>query len=201
VKGTRAIASLAALSLAAAGLTAAVTGCGGGQSSHRSGSDPRTSGAFAWLRPAPPPAGWKVARLAGGAAFAYPPGWRPIKTDPGTATEVLLDGRGRIDGYLNSTPKQGSETAANWRRFRPEHNRGEGDMSERVVASSTALNFRSGSGSCVIDDYKTSTARYREIACLVSSPSSSAVMVAAAPKALWNRRAATLERAVSSFSP
>jgi hypothetical protein len=196
-----AIAGLAALLLAAVVLIATVTGCGGGESSHRSGSDPRSAGAFAWLHPAPPPAGWKVARIPGGAAFAYPPGWRPIKTDPGTATEVLVDGRGRIDGYLNSTPKQGPETANNWRRFRPEHNRGEGDMSERVVASSTALKFRSGRGSCVIDDYRTSKAGYREIACLVSSPSSTAVMVAAAPKALWNRRAATLERAVSSFSP
>src|SRR3954464_8714044 len=102
MRGARAIASLAALSLAAAVLIAAVTGCGGGQSSHRSGSDPRTSGAFAWLRPARPAAGWKVARIAGGAAFAYPPGWRPIKTDPGTATEVLLAGSGPIDLYHNS---------------------------------------------------------------------------------------------------
>jgi hypothetical protein len=201
VATSRAIAGLAALPLAAVVLIAGMTSCGGGQSSHRPGSDPRSSGAFAWLRPAPPPAGWKVARIAGGASFAYPPGWRPIKTDPGTASVALLGSRGRIDGYLNSTPSQGNETLANWSRFRPGHNSDEGDLSVRVVASSKGLTFASGPGSCVIDDYKTSIASYREIACLVSSPSSSAVVVAAAPKPLWGRRAATLERAVSSFSP
>jgi hypothetical protein len=51
----------------------------------------------------------------------------------------------------------------------------------------------------VIDTYTTSKASYREIACLVSGPGSSAVVVAAAPTALWNQQAATLQRAVSSF--
>jgi hypothetical protein len=133
--------------------------------------------------------------------LAYPPGWRRIKTDPGTASVALLGRRGRIDGYLNATPRQGNETLANWSHFRPGHNRDEGDRSLRLVASSRDLPFGSGPGSCVIDDYKTSIASYREIACYVSSPSSSAVVVAAAPKPLWARRAATLQRAVSSFSP
>jgi hypothetical protein len=53
----------------------------------------------------------------------------------------------------------------------------------------------------VIDSYRTSKDAYREIACLVAGPSSSAVVVAAAPTALWNDQAATLERAVSSFVP
>ena len=73
--------------------------------------------------------------------------------------------------------------------------------SVRVIASSSDLTFRSGRGSCVIDDYTTSKATYREIACLVSGAKSSAVVVAAAPSALWDRQAATLERAVSSFVP
>jgi hypothetical protein len=201
MRRTRAIAALAALPLAAVILIAVLTSCGGGQTSHSPGSDPRGSGAFAWLRPAPPPTGWKVARNASGASFGYPPGWRPIKTDPGTASVALLDSRGRIEGYLNSTPRQGNETLANWSHFRPGHNRDEGDQSLRLVASSKGLTFASGRGSCVIDDYKTSIATYREIACLVSNPSSSAVVVAAAPKPLWDRHAATLERAVSSFSP
>jgi hypothetical protein len=71
----------------------------------------------------------------------------------------------------------------------------------RVVASANDLSFRSGRGSCVIDSYTTSKAAYREIACLVASPSSSAVVVAAAPSSLWDDQAATLERAVSSFVP
>ncbi len=89
---------------------------GGGESSPR-----RPSGPFAWLHPASPPAGWKVARSSGG-ALAYPPGWRPVETDPGTASVALLGRGGRIKGYLNATPKQGAETLANWSRFRPEHN-------------------------------------------------------------------------------
>jgi hypothetical protein len=63
------------------------------------------------------------------------------------------------------------------------------------------LRFRTGQGSCVIDDYTTSRATYREIACLVSGPRSSAVVVAAAPRAGWADQAATLERAVSGFVP
>jgi hypothetical protein len=51
----------------------------------------------------------------------------------------------------------------------------------------------------VIDTYTTSKASYREIACLVSGPGSSAVVVAAAPTPMWARQAATLERAISSF--
>jgi hypothetical protein len=131
----------------------------------------------------------------------YPPSWRPIKTDRGTASAALLGAGGRIDGFLNATPKQGAETLANWTRFRPEHNRGEGNRTVRLIAASTALRFRGGRGSCVIDSYTTSTAAYREIACLVSGARSSAVVVAAAPAELWNRQAPVLQRAVSSFVP
>jgi hypothetical protein len=176
----------------------AFTGCGGGggQAGHRPAAGP-----FAWLRPAPPPTGWKVARIPLGSTLAYPPGWRPITTDRGTATVALLGARQRIDGYLNATPKQGSETLANWSRFRADHNRGEGSRHVRLVASANDLRFRSGPGSCVIDSYTTSKAAYREIACLVAGPNSSAVVVAAAPAELWHDQAATLERAVSSFVP
>jgi hypothetical protein len=171
-----------------------IVGIGGGQSSHRRASDP-----FAWLHPASPPASWSVARIAGGATLAYPPGWRAIKTDPGTASAALLGRGNRVDGFLNATSKQGAETLANWSRLRPEHNRGEGDRSVRLIASSGDLAFRGGRGSCVIDTYTTSKAAYREIACLVSGRRSSAVVVAAAPIELWNHQAATLQRAVSSF--
>jgi hypothetical protein len=189
---SRAIVGLVAV---AAAVVLIVGLAGGGESSPR-----RPSGPFAWLHPASPPAGWKVARSSGG-ALAYPPGWRPITTDPGTASVALLGGGDRIDGYLNATPKQGAETLANWSRFRPEHNLDEGGRSVHVIASASHLSFRSGPGSCVIDDYTTSKATYREIACLVSGPRSSAVVVAAAPIALWEQQAATLERAVSSFVP
>lgn len=169
---------------------------GGGHSGQR-----RASGAFAWLHPVAPPARWKVAAIPSGATLAYPPGWRPVKTDPGTASVALLGGGGRFDAYLNATPKGGTETAANWSRFRPDHNRGEGDRDVHLLASAENLIFRSGRGSCVIDTYTTSKATFREIACLVSGPNSTAVVVAAAPNAGWDDQAATLERAVSSFIP
>ena len=190
---TRTPVGLVAVVVAAVVLT---VGSGGGQSSHR-----RASGPFAWLHPAPPPTGWSVARIAGGATLAYPPGWRPIKTDRDTASAALLGGDGRIDAYLNATPRQGAETPANWSQFRPAHNRREGDRSVRLIASSSDVTFRSGRGACVIDSYETSKAAYREIACLVSGRGSSAVVVAAAPVAVWEHQAATLQRAVSSFVP
>ena len=185
-----------ALVVAALALAAGVTGCGGGQPSHR-----RAGGPFAWLRPAAPPTGWALARIPGRSTLAYPPAWRPVKTDPGTASVALLGGGDRIDAFLNATPKQGPETLANWIRFRPNHNRGEGNRSVHVVASANGLSFRSGRGSCVIDSYTTWRAAYREIACLVAGPSSTSVVVAAAPTSLWDDQAATLERAVSSFVP
>src|SRR6266481_5221219 len=104
MRRTRVTVGLVALAAGAALLVAAIAGSG----------DPthgRASGSFAWLRPAPPPTGWKVARIAGGSTFAYPPGWRAIKTDPGTASLALLRGE-RTEAYLNATPKQGAETVA-----------------------------------------------------------------------------------------
>ncbi len=162
-----------------------------------------SAGAFAWLRPAPAPADWNVTRISGGATLSYPPGWKPLKTDPGTATAGLLRGGDGDDivGYLNATPRQGEETLENWASFRPDHNRDEGDRSVHLIASSTGLPFRGGHGSCVIDDYTTSRATYREIACFASGAGSSAVVVAAAPTSSWHQQEATLRRAVSAFAP
>jgi hypothetical protein len=192
MRRTRVTVSLVLVAVGAA-LLAALAGCGG------SGGG-RASGPFAWLKPASPPSGWTVARTHGGATLAYPPGWTPIKTDPGTASVARLGPGGRIDGFLNATPRQGTETLANWSRFRPRHNEGEGDRRVRLVAATAGARFRSGRGACVIDTYTTSKATYREIACLVTGPRSSAVVVAAAPSALWDQRAPALRRAVSSFA-
>jgi hypothetical protein len=164
------------------------------------GASPRrVSDPFAWLRPASAPVGWHIAHTPGGAALAYPPGWNAIETDPGTASVALRGNGGRIDGYLNVTPKQGAETLANWSRFRLQKNRAEGAWNVRLLAATSAARFRSGRGSCVIDLYTTSLTTYEEIACLVSGPGSSDVVVAAAPVRLWPERSAVLERAVSSL--
>ena len=189
---TRVTGLVLAIAVGAAALTVALTQSGGAKPG-------RASGPFAWLRPASPPSGWKVALTPDGAVLAYPPGWTPIKTDPGTASAALLGSGGQIDAYLNATQRQGTETLADWRQFRPEHNGDEGDRNVRLLAATTNASFRSGRGSCVIDSYTTSKASYREIACLVSGARSSAVVVAAAPSEVFNRQAGTLERAVSSF--
>jgi hypothetical protein len=98
---------------------------------------------FRWLHPRQPPPHWKLARLPSGAAtFGYPGTWRPIRTDPGTASVALIGRRGRIRGYLNATPHQGAETLANWPSFRIEHLR-EDDSSKdvRLIASAHGLRF------------------------------------------------------------
>lgn len=173
----------------------AVAGCGAAP------RHARTAGPFAWLRPAKPPAGWNVARLpAGAAAIAYPPGWRPIRTDPGTVSLALLGRDGAILGYLNATPQSGAETLANWGRFRPSHNQQEGDRAVVTDAAAAHLRFRAATGSCVVDHYATVSARYREIACIVRGTHATTVVVAAARPHDWARLAPVLRRSVGSFA-
>jgi hypothetical protein len=157
--------------------------------------------AFRWLHPRPPPRGWKLARLPSGAAtFAYPKTWRPIRTDPGTASVALIGHARSIRGYLNATPRQGRETLANWPSFRIQHLREEESSKDvRLIASAHGLRFRSGRGSCVIDSYRTSRTRYREIACLVAGSRTSSVLVGAAPSKTWAQQAETIERAFASL--
>ena len=75
-----------------------------------------------------------------------PPGWTPIKTDPATASVAPLGGGRRIDGYLNATPRQGTETLADRSRFRPQHNQGEGDRGVRLVATTNNGGFARDAG-------------------------------------------------------
>jgi hypothetical protein len=186
------------LFVVAAGIAAGL-GVWGGAADGRAFVNAQTP-AFRWLQPQHTPNGWKVARLPSGkATFAYPRTWRPIRTDPGTASVALL-GHGRsIRGYLNLTPRQGAETLANWPSFRIEHLGDEGSREVRRIASAHRLAFRSGQGTCVIDSYRTSRARYREIACLVAGARTSSVIVGAAPSKTWAQQAKTIERAIASL--
>jgi hypothetical protein len=186
--------------LVSAATVAAILGVWGG-AADGSASPNGQAPAFRWLQPRPAPPGWKLARLPSGAAtFGYPRSWRPIRTDPGTASVALMGPGLAIRGYLNATPRQGRETLANWPSFRIGHLR-EDDSSRdvRLIASARGLRFRSGRGSCVIDSYRTSRTRYREIACLVAGAHSSSVVVGAAPLKTWAQRAETIERAVASL--
>jgi hypothetical protein len=164
--------------------------------SPRAGNPP----GFAWLHPVPAPAGWSTARLLGATVLAYPSSWHRIHSDPGTVSAAVVEPRtGIVMEYLNATPRQGAETLQNWRRFRPDHNLDEGDRHEQVLASATGLRFRNGTGSCVMDRYRTSRTSYQEIACLVQGSHEQSVIVATALSARWAQAAPALERAVSAF--
>ena len=153
--------------------------------------------AFSWLHPQPPPADWRIARIAGGVELAYPPNWKPQQGDPGTATAALLGSDGRFLGYLNLTPRQGTETLADWATFRVDHNRDEGDRAVRRLAAATGLRFISGRGSCVKDAYTTQTgSRFIEVACLVAGTRADDHRLGAAPPAAWAPESGEIERAI-----
>jgi hypothetical protein len=193
-----AAAMLAAIAIAAAG-------CGsesdGGYGASNAPAPAGKAQAFAWLRPSPPPHAWQTSRLPGGVArLAYPLGWQSIRSDPGTFSAAVRAPTGGIRGYLNATPRQGAETLSDWGDFRVEHNRDEGDVKVRPLASATGLNFRGAHGSCVIDTYESSSGRsYREVACIVAGARATTVVVGAAPPAQWPRQGPAIERAISSF--
>jgi len=132
--------------------------------------------------------------------MVYPPGWRALAGDRGTATAALLDTHGQYLGYLNLTPRQGQEAQASWASFRPRHNVAEGEKDVTAVDSATGLRFRSGHGSCVRDAYTTSTnTRYVEIACLVDGRRASSVIVGAAPSRRWAEERSVIEQAISAL--
>jgi hypothetical protein len=188
-------------------LTAVVLAACGGSSTTSTSAHARTAssaaanpGAFAWLHPAPPPAGWRLAHLLGTTTLAYPRSWHRIHSDPATVSAAVVDPHsGLVADYLNATPQQGEETLQNWATFRPDHNREEGDSHIRLLASGRGLVFRNGRGSCVIDRYRTPRTSYQEIACLVRGSRGTSVVVAAALASRWRASAPMLERAVSSF--
>lgn len=181
------------LALALAALALGLAACGG------AGTSGAGTGAFSWLHAQAPPVGWRVATIASGAAMAYPPSWKRERSDRGTYTAVLIDGRDHFVGYVNLTPRQGNESLANWSSFRVDHNHDEGDRNIKRLAAASGLRFRDGRGTCVKDAYSTVTnAHFVEIACLVAGHAGESVIVAAAPPTDWARESATLERAIEA---
>lgn len=201
------------LGLAALALVA--SGCGAtGRAPMSEGSSSATTGSrtqilppeaasrgFAWLRPGPAPAAWPLARIATGAAMAYPPGWHTVAGDAGTATVALQNADDDFLGYLNLTPRQGDETLRGWAAFRVGHNVGEGDRDIRTLAAARDLRFRTGRGTCIRDAYVTASgAQFIELACLVAGPNATSVIVGAAPPREWARMSLVIERAISAFT-
>src|SRR5439155_17502009 len=72
--------------LVVAASIAASLGVWGGAANGSPSVNARAPG-FHWLQPQRTPHGWRLARLPSrNATFAYPRTWRPIRTDPGTAS-------------------------------------------------------------------------------------------------------------------
>lgn len=190
-----------ATSAVAGMITLGFAGCGSTGStrtaSHAQRVRPGT--AFSWFAPAPAPAGWPRARMPAGGSISYPPGWRTIPGDPGTASVALIAGRHDYLGYLNLTPREGAETLATWGRFRAAHNQEEGSTHVVTQAVLTGASFGTARGSCVRDAYASTTGvRYSEIACLLQGRRGAEVVVGAAPPSRWRRMAPLLERAIST---
>ena len=140
-------------------------------------------------------------RIPSGATAPYPPAWRPIRSDPDTASVAELGPGARFIAYLNLTPRQGRETVANWARFRPDHNFDEGDRHIRTLAVGRSLRFRTGRGACIRDSYTTGTNRhYIELACIVAGRRATTVIVGAAPPGSWSRVSPMIERAISAMT-
>jgi hypothetical protein len=155
---------------------------------------------FTALRAGAPPATWGVARIPTGGALYYPPGWRLARGDVGTVTAILLEARHRIAGYLNLTPRQGTETLADWASFRVSHNIAEGEREVTLEGAAYGVRFRTGSGTCVRDSYTTSSrARFIELTCLVRGDRATSVIVGAAPPRAWTLTSPLLYRAISAL--
>jgi len=158
--------------------------------------------AFPPLRPAAAPARWPHLTLPGGTAvLSYPPALRPLAGDAGTVSAARLSPGGTIGLYLNATPRQGGEHLRNWAAFRLARLRSDDAATARQDAAARGVPFRGGTGSCVIDDYRTRIGRhhYEEIACLVQGRTSATVIIAAAPAARWARARPLLFQAVAAY--
>lgn len=187
------------------GATATLILCAacGGTAARSTSAPPRARGpqaGFSWFKHQSPPSGWRLVRIPSGASMSYPASWRPQHGDVGTATAALRSPRGAFLGYLNITPAQGPEKLNGWASFRTHHNREEGDLDVRQLASATGLRFRNGHGSCVEDSYATEThAHYIEVACIVAGTKATTVIVGAAPPSAWSGQAPVIERAIEGL--
>ena len=158
--------------------------------------------AFAPLHPAAAPAGWPRAALPNGTAvLSYPPSLRRIAGDTDAVSVARLGPGGAFQLYLNATPRQGSERPQGWAAFRLRLLRSDDAASARLDAAAERVQFRGGTGSCVIDDYVTRIGghHYEEVACLVQGRTSASVIVAAAPAARWAQARPLLFRAVAAY--
>jgi hypothetical protein len=158
--------------------------------------------AFPSLVPAAAPAGWPHLMLPDGTAvLSYPPSLRQLAGDKDAVSAAQVSPDGAFQLYLNATPRQGTESLRQWAAFRLTLLRSDDAITAHQVAAAEGVKFRSGTGSCVIDNYVTRIGghHYEEIACLVQGQASASVIVAAAPVAMWAQARPLLLRAVAAY--
>ena len=148
------------------------------------------------------PAGWPHLTLPDGAAvLSYPPSLHQIAGDTDAVSAARLSPGGAFQLYLNATPRQGTERLQDWAASRVKLLRSDDAAWAHQDAAARGVQFRGGTGSCVIDDYLTRIGahHYEEIACLVQGRTSASVIVAAAPAAMWAQARPLLFRAVAAY--
>jgi hypothetical protein len=158
--------------------------------------------AFRPLHPVAAPAGWPHLTLPDGAAvLSYPPSLHRIAGDTDAASAGRLSPGGAFQLYLNATPRQGTERLQDWAASRVKLLRSDDAAWAHQDAAAQGIQFRGGTGSCVIDDYlaRIGAHHYEEIACLVQGRTSASVIVAAAPAAAWAQARPLLFRAVAAY--
>jgi hypothetical protein len=101
----------------------------------------------------------------------------------------------------STPPRQGTETLPGWAAFRLHHLLSDHATAAHEVAAAQGVQFRGGTGSCVIDNYRTRIGahHFQEIACLVQGHTSASVIVAAAPAATWAQARPLLFQAVDAY--
>lgn len=155
---------------------------------------------FHWFTARAAPASWTHrALLSGGGILSYPATFVAGSDKDGISRE-RLDAHGTVLVYLDATPEQGPESLRDWPSYRIAVVRGESnDVHEDGHAF--RLRFRGGTGSCVLDDYRTRVQNhhYREMACFVQGRRYATVLVAAALESEWTRSLKTLERAIDAY--
>ncbi len=161
-----------------------------------------TLGSFGWLASTRPPATWARLTVPSGlGTLPSPPGFRTVGGDPGTLSVALRNSGGTYLGYLNVTPRQGSETLQDWVAFRLTHLRDDDAVSVHEDAMVQSFRTVAAMRSCVIDDYVTTVDhhQFHEVACYVMRGAVGSVVVAATPSGdpahVWTQ----LERAVAAY--
>jgi hypothetical protein len=158
--------------------------------------------AFPPLHPVAAPAGWPHLTLPNGAAvLSYPPSLHRIAGDTDAVSAGRLSPGRAFQLYLNATPRQGTERLQDWAASRVKLLRSDDAAWAHQDATAQDVQFRGGTGSCVIDDYLTRIGahHYEEIACLVQGRTNASVIVAAAPAAAWAQARPLLFRAVAAY--